>query len=193
MRGELGACAPFLAFGWEHEGRRHEVHTHLIGTYNLKNALAAIAIGCFFGVPEKQIGEALEAYVPRNNRSQLTETADNKLIVDAYNANPTSMMAALENFHRMEVPRKMVVLGDMKELGESSREEHRKVVEYVGECGFDRVVLVGEEFGNVASPYVHFKDAVQLMEAFRTARPQGFYILVKGSNSMKLSQLQEVL
>ena len=89
VSGRTGACAPFLTFEWEHEGRQHKVSTHLIGSYNLKNALAAIAIGRFFHVTEELISEALEEYVPHNNRSQLTPTADNNLIVDAYNANPT--------------------------------------------------------------------------------------------------------
>ena len=117
VSGKAGICAPFLTFEWRHEDRRHKVSTHLIGSYNLKNALAAIAIGRFFNVSEKDISKALEEYIPHNNRSQLTPTADNNLIVDAYNANPTSMMAALENFRRMEVLHKMVILGDMKELG----------------------------------------------------------------------------
>lgn len=106
ISGKLGACAPFLSFEWEHEGQKFEVNTHLIGSYNMKNALAAITVGRFFSVPSRQICEALEAYVPHNNRSQLTETTDNKLIVDAYNANPTSMMAALENFRLMNVAHK---------------------------------------------------------------------------------------
>ena len=89
ISGKLGACAPFLSFEWEHEGQKFEVNTHLIGSYNMKNALAAITVGRFFSVPSRQICEALEAYVPHNNRSQLTETTDNKLIVDAYNANHT--------------------------------------------------------------------------------------------------------
>lgn len=191
--GRLDSCAPFLSFEWEHEGQRFGVKTHLIGSYNLKNALAAIAVGCFFGVPSRQICEALEAYVPHNNRSQLTETADNKLVVDAYNANPTSMMAALENFRLMEVARKMVILGDMKELGEASLVEHQKIADYLGECHFDRVVLVGEEFGKVTPPYEHYNDVVVLKEALEKDKPKGYYILVKGSNSMKLAQLQYIL
>ena len=104
VSGRLHACAPFLAFEWKHGGKSHDVQTHLIGSYNIKNALAAISIGCRFGVPAEDICEALDNYIPSNNRSQLTETADNHLIVDAYNANPTSMRAALENFRLMEVP-----------------------------------------------------------------------------------------
>ena len=139
----------------------------------MKNALAAITVGRFFSVPSRQICEALEAYVPHNNRSQLTETMDNKLIVDAYNANPTSMMAALENFRLMDVAHKMVILGDMKELGETSHEEHQKIADYLGECDFERVLLVGEEFGKVLPPFEHFKDVVALKQALERYKPKG--------------------
>lgn len=193
VSGRPGVCDPFLSFEWRQEGKMHDVHTRLIGSYNLKNALAAVAIGRFFGVAEEQVCEALEAYVPHNNRSQLTETERNKLIVDAYNANPTSMMAALENFRCMKAQHKMVVLGDMKELGGASREEHRKVVDYIGQCGFERVMLVGEEFGKVNPGFEHYKDAVRAGEALRKELPQGYYVLIKGSNSMKLGRLKEVL
>lgn len=193
VSGKAGICAPFLTFEWRHEDRRHKVSTHLIGSYNLKNALAAIAIGRFFNVSEEDISKALEEYIPHNNRSQLTPTADNNLIVDAYNANPTSMMAALENFRRMEVLHKMVILGDMKELGKSSHEEHQKIVSYIDECKFERVILVGEEFGQATSSYEHYQDARQLSEVLKKSKPKGFYILIKGSNSMKLAPLQELL
>jgi UDP-N-acetylmuramoyl-tripeptide--D-alanyl-D-alanine ligase len=113
--------------------------------------------------------------------------------VDAYNANPTSMMAALENFRRMEVLHKMVILGDMKELGKSSHEEHQKIVSYIDECKFERVILVGEEFGQATSSYEHYQDARQLSEVLKKSKPKGFYILIKGSNSMKLAPLQELL
>lgn len=147
VSGELISCSPFLSFRWAAGGISHEVATHLIGSYNLDNMLAAVAIGRYFGVPDEDISDALASYLPHNNRSQLKETADNKLIVDAYNANPTSMMAALKNFRLIEAPHKMVILGDMKELGTVSHEEHQKVVDYLNECGFERVVLVGPEIG----------------------------------------------
>ena len=155
VSGKLHACAPFLAFEWKHEGVSHDVNTRLIGAYNIKNALAAIAVGCRFEVPAEAICEALNSYVPSNNRSQLTETESNRLIVDAYNANPTSMMAALENFRLMEVEHKVAVLGDMKELGEGSVEEHRKIVDFLSGCGFEKVILVGAEFGKVNTDFEH--------------------------------------
>lgn len=193
VSGELISCSPFLSFRWTAEGVSHEVNTHLIGSYNLDNMLAAAAIGRYFGVSDDDISSALVSYLPHNNRSQLKETADNKLIVDAYNANPTSMMAALKNFRQVEAPHKMVILGDMKELGEASREEHQKVVDYLKECGFDRVVLVGPEFAAATHSYQTFQHVDEVLADIRMHKPQGYYILIKGSNSMKLSQLPECL
>lgn len=193
VSGELISCSPFLSFRWTAEGVSHEVNTHLIGSYNLDNMLAAAAIGRYFGVSDDDISSALASYLPHNNRSQLKETADNKLIVDAYNANPTSMMAALKNFRQVEAPHKMVILGDMKELGEASREEHQKVVDYLKECGFDRVVLVGPEFAAATHSYQTFQHVDEVLADIRIHKPQGYYILIKGSNSMKLSQLPECL
>ena len=193
VKGKLHACAPFLAFEWEHEGVSYDVNTHLIGTYNVKNALAAIAVGCRFGVPAEAICEALNGYIPSNNRSQLTETADNHLIVDAYNANPTSMMAALENFRLMEVQNKVAVLGDMKELGEGSVEEHRKVVGFLRQCGFERVILVGAEFGKANVGFEHYPDVEAVKVLFAENKPVGKFVLIKGSNSMKLAQLKDIL
>jgi UDP-N-acetylmuramoyl-tripeptide--D-alanyl-D-alanine ligase len=193
VSGELISCSPFLSFRWTAEGVSHEVNTHLIGSYNLDNMLAAAAIGRYFGVSDDDISSALASYLPHNNRSQLKETANNKLIVDAYNANPTSMMAALKNFRQVEAPHKMVILGDMKELGEASREEHQKVVDYLKECGFDRVVLVGPEFAAATHSYQTFQHVDEVLADIRMHKPQGYYILIKGSNSMKLSQLPEYL
>lgn len=189
VTGKVVACSPFLHFSWTAEGISHDVQTHLIGAYNLDNALAAVAIGRYFGVEDTKICHALSSYVPQNNRSQLVHTASNTLIVDAYNANPTSMMAALENFRQMEAAHKVAILGDMKELGEGSHEEHQKVVDFLKECGFERVMLVGPEFGGIVSSFEHYKD-VKEVEALLAAHPlQGCCILVKGSNSMKLSEL----
>ncbi len=193
VSGKLRACAPFLSFEWEHEGVSHDVNTHLIGAYNVKNALAAIAVGCHFEVPAQAICEALEGYIPSNNRSQLTETADNHLIVDAYNANPTSMRAALENFRLMEVPHKVAVLGDMKELGEGSVEEHRQIVSLLTTLGLEKVILVGAEFGKVCGNFEHYPDVEAVKELFAKSKPKGKFILIKGSNSMKLAQLKEIL
>lgn len=193
VSGKLLSCSPFLAFEWMSEGNTYPVQTHLIGAYNLDNALASVAIGKYFDVAPEDICEALSTYMPQNNRSQLVDTGRNKLIVDAYNANPTSMMAALENFRQVQAPHKMVILGDMKELGEASLEEHRKIVGFLDGCRFDRVMLAGPEFKAATSAYEHFDNVDEVKEALEKSKPVGFTILIKGSNSMKLSQLPAYL
>ena len=143
--GEVISCAPFLKFRWresdtnlEEKGEQpqwYEVQTQLIGSYNIDNMMAAIAVGLNFGVEPADINRALEGYKPSNNRSQLTVTEKNHLVVDAYNANPSSMRAALENFRIMEGSPKMAILGMMGELGKSSQKEHQKIVDLIGQCG----------------------------------------------------------
>ena len=192
--GEVVACDPFLRLRWrEAGGPWHEVTTHLIGSYNLDNVLAAATVGLHFGVTPEQICAAIEGYVPSNNRSQLTETAHNHLIVDAYNANPTSMAAALDNFSLMAVSPKMAILGEMRELGTSSAEEHRRVVDRLGSCPFDVVWLVGDEFATIDCPYRKFHDVEEVKAAIAAEHPEGYYILIKGSNGTKLFQLPEML
>ena len=177
-----------------------EVQTHLIGAYNLDNMLAAITVGYVNNVPFEQINHALANYVPTNNRSQLTETETNHLIVDAYNANPTSMAGRHRQLPRMEVSPKMAILGKMGELGDVSHEEHQKVVSQLENAGFDEVWLVGDEFekalANVQRSTFNvqcFHDVEEVKAAIAKQQPQHKYILIKGSNSVKLFQLPELL
>lgn len=192
--GEVLSCAPFLKFRWRHAGDNwREVQTHLIGSYNIDNMLAAACIGLFFDVQPSQIDHALSHYVPSNNRSQLSVTAGNKLIIDAYNANPTSMMAALQNFHDMAVSPKMAILGDMRELGAVSHDEHQKIVDFLATSGIREVWLVGDEFGATETNFRKFKDVEEVKKAVIEEKPLGYYILIKGSNGIKLFQLPELL
>ncbi len=184
VKGEVTACDPFLRFKWE----GGEVQTHLIGAYNMKNMLAAATVGLHFGVTPEQINEALAGYVPSNNRSQLTVTEHNRLIVDTYNANPTSMMAALNNFVLMSVEPKMAILGEMGEL-----EEHQKIINFLQEHHIENVWLVGKEFGKIESPYRKFTDVGEVKSTLATERPEGQYILIKGSNYNRLFELPELL
>ena len=203
ISGEIIACDPFLKFRWreplmtlEEEGRStkwHKVQTQLIGSYNIDNLLAAIAVGINFGVDRKKICAALEAYTPSNNRSQMTVTEKNHLVVDAYNANPTSMQAALDNFRRMEVPHKMAILGQMGELGADSDAEHRQLVADLEASGFEEVWLVGDNFADIPCDFRKFHDVEEVKTAIREQQPEGRYILIKGSNSNKLFQLPELL
>ena len=192
--GQIIACDPFLRMKWRsNDGEWHEVATHLIGSYNIDNVLAAVTVGLHFDITPEQICHAIENYTPSNNRSQLTETEHNHLVVDAYNANPTSMAAALDNFSLMEVSPKMAILGEMRELGESSHEEHVRVVEKLKNCPFDEVWLVGKEFKDIDCPYRKFDDVEQVKAALAENRPEGHYILIKGSNGTRLFQLPELL
>ncbi len=203
ISGEVIACDPLLKFKWrkplidlEEEGasqKWHKVQTQLIGAYNIDNMLAAIAVGINFGVDRKAICHALENYQPTNSRSQLLKTARNTLIVDAYNANPSSMEAALENFRLVEADRKMVILGDMRELGAVSHEEHQRIVELIGQAGISQVWLVGEEFAKTDCSYRKFRDVEEVKAALQSECPEGYTILIKGSNGTRLYQLPELL
>ena len=191
VRGQMTACSPFLTFVWQKDGQSlaNTVSTRLIGSYNLPNTLAAVAVGRYFEVDEDAIDRALEAYTPQNNRSQLMRTADNTLIIDAYNANPTSMMAALDNFRQMETAHKVAILGDMRELGKDSAGEHQKIVDYLGKCGFERVILVGSQFAATRHTYETYADAPALIEALKLEKPVGKTVLIKGSNGIRLSTI----
>ena len=203
ISGEVISCAPFLKFRWreplmvleeeERSTKWHKVQTQLIGAYNIDNLLAAIAVGINFGVERKRICEALENYKPSNNRSQMTITEANHLIVDAYNANPSSMMAALENFNMMEVPGKMAILGDMRELGDVSKEEHQRIADYLMTMNLEEVWLVGEEFAKTRCDFRKFHDVEEVKAAIALKQPRDRYILIKGSNGTKLFQLPELL
>ena len=209
IRGEVVSCAPFLKFRWREQdadaGYTSDwltVQTHLIGAYNLDNMLAAITIGYVNNIPFDKINHALENYVPTNNRSQLTETEHNHLIVDAYNANPTSMKAAIDNFSLMEVSPKMAILGMMGELGDVSQEEHQKIIALLEEAHFDEVWLVGSEFqkalgsqssANGQAPFRIFVNVDEVKAAIVQDQPSGRYILIKGSNSTHLYELPALL
>jgi UDP-N-acetylmuramoyl-tripeptide--D-alanyl-D-alanine ligase len=203
ISGEVIECNPLLKFRWrkplmdlEEEGtsqKWHKVQTQLIGAYNINNLLAAIAVGINFGVDRKAICHALENYQPTNSRSQLTVTEKNRLIVDAYNANPSSMEAALDNFSRVQAGKKMAILGAMRELGESSQDEHQHITQLIGQTGIDEVWLVGDEFAQTDCPYRKFHDVEEVKTAIRDHCPEGYTILIKGSNSTKLYQLPELL
>lgn len=195
VEGCVTGCDPFLTVEFEGEdGKAITCHTHLIGTYNLPNILAAATVGRHFGVSDLQIKHALERYVPSNNRSQLTITETNHLVVDAYNANPTSMAAAIDNFARMEVDApKMAILGDMRELGEVSEAEHQKVCDMLTRAGLCDVWLVGEEFCKCRTAFRTFHDVEEVKNAISEQQPQQRYILIKGSNGIKLFQLPELL
>ena len=195
VSGQMTDNSPYLTLQWKAEGETetHSVRTHLIGEYNLPNVLASIAVGHYFHVTAEQTDQALEGYIPHNNRSQLVRTAENVLIVDAYNANPTSMRAAIDNFRKMQANHKMLILGDMRELGSNSPALHQEIVDYLEECGFEDVMLVGTEFAATRHRYPTYPDAPALVAELRTHRPTGKTILIKGSNGIHLNTVAEAL
>lgn len=194
VNGSVTSCSPFLNFRWHHASNQwHEVNTNLIGSYNIQNMLAAICAGLYFGVNAEQINHALSNYIPSNNRSEMKITAHNKLIIDAYNANPTSMEAAIRNFKDIRAEKKMAILGDMGELGDASNEEHSKIVKLLEECNINNVWLVGLEFEKTECDFRKFKNTEEVKEELTKNRPDGYCILIKGSNSTRLYQLPDML
>lgn len=204
VQGKVTTANPFITIEWKCGGdgesipvalnEWHEIRTMLIGSYNLDNVLAAVTVGLHFGVTPEQICHAIENYMPTNNRSELVKTACNTLIVDAYNANPTSMAAAIESFGQIDTPLpKMAILGDMKELGEVSEDEHQKIVDSLKAKGLTDVWLVGEEFGKTQCDFHKYNNVEEVKQAIADNKPSGKCILIKGSNSTKLFELPKLL
>lgn len=190
--GEVVECNPFVKFRYRQEHNQWQtVQTHLIGSYNIHNLMAAIAVGMQFGVPFPLINEALAHYVPRNNRSEFVRTGRNSLVVDAYNANPSSMAEALDNFDRIQADNKMWILGEMRELGADSEAEHRKIVERLADEA-PHVWLVGEEFKKVAPAGMCCFAGVEELKP-RLGELHDRFILIKGSNGTKLFRLPDLL
>lgn len=191
--GQVVSCDPFLVFNWKQQGKLHTVETHMIGSYNLDNVLAAVAVGRFFKIPAERISRAIAAYEPTNNRSQFKKTENNELIIDAYNANPSSMKVALDNFITMPVQPKAIILGDMRELGPTSDELHAEVVEQIKKGQFDKVFLCGEYFSKVGKEFSPFATTEAMVEELRKQPLKGYHILIKGSHSMGLEKLADIL
>ena len=188
-KGEMLNSEPFLSLKWN----KNIIHTNLIGGYNFENVLAAIAIGSYFDVPSDKIAGALEAYIPQNNRSQFKDTGKNKLIIDAYNANPTSMKASLTNFLGMSFPNKIVILGDMKELGGQSEEEHRNIIKLLSDSSLKDAFLIGPCFKQTASSFHTYNDVDEFLLWLQQNPIQNTMILIKGSNSMRLMKVADFL
>jgi len=189
---ELLEASPYVVYQDE-EG--HVVHTQLVGSYNYENMAAAACIGKFFGVPLPKANEAIAGYSPVNNRSQVLQQGSNTIILDAYNANPTSMAAAVRNFGGMKAPRKVVILGDMFEMGAESVTEHRALGEVIAQQPFDLVLLCGHDMqhARVNDAFLYFETKPEL-QAWLQAHPvTDSYVLVKGSRGMGLETLTEVL
>jgi UDP-N-acetylmuramoyl-tripeptide--D-alanyl-D-alanine ligase len=173
----------------------YDLNTNLFGSYNFENVRAAVATGLFLGVEIQDIIETIEKYQPANNRSQIKNTKSNTLICDSYNANPTSMCLALESFSAIKAEHKMVILGDMLELGDKSEEEHLKVLKVVQSLNAEKVFLVGPVFHKTSSKsdFKAFDNVNKLMEFLKSEPLKGNTILIKGSRGIRLEKIYEVL
>ncbi|HBU78755.1 MAG TPA: UDP-N-acetylmuramoyl-tripeptide--D-alanyl-D-alanine ligase [Muricauda sp.] len=171
-----------------------EINSNLIGTYNFTNCCAAIIIGKYFNIELPKIKYAIEKYIPDNNRSQIINTKGHYIILDAYNANPSSMKVALENFHTLEKPNKILILGDMFELGNSSREEHQIIANLASSLNFEEVILVGENFQLTDSNAINLTNFNALKTYLdKYDLPEKSTILIKGSRGMALERVLECL
>jgi UDP-N-acetylmuramoyl-tripeptide--D-alanyl-D-alanine ligase len=165
------------------------VQTQLVGDYNLPNILAAVATGVYFKVPEHKIINAIESYTPSNSRSQLIHSGSNEIIMDAYNANPSSMKAAIENFAKLHANRKIMLLGAMAELGQESLWEHVQLIKTIGQYQWDHVILVGGDFLKIQHPYRSFANSEEAKNWFRSQNFSNAHILIKGSRSMQMEKI----
>lgn len=191
IRGRMLSANPYLTVEWNGQN----IGTQLVGDYNFENVMAAICVGTYFKVPANDIAEALSGYCPTNNRSQVIETGKNRVIMDAYNANPTSMGHAIRNFRNICKDDNLLILGDMRELGDESEQEHKTIIELIKELGFEKVYLVGPEFSKVSgnSMFSSFDSVEELAQYLQQHPVSGKDILVKGSNGVHLNKVIDSL
>lgn len=165
------------------------ISTQLVGAYNFPNVMAAVAVGKYFKVPDNNISKFIEAYTPSNNRSQVIKQDSNTIIMDAYNANPSSMKAAIENFAGIKAAKKVLLLGAMMELGEDSVKEHQALANMLQRTHWHAVVLVGGDFSNITHPYLYLENAAETAAWLKQQQFTDTYILIKGSRSMGMEKV----
>jgi UDP-N-acetylmuramoyl-tripeptide--D-alanyl-D-alanine ligase len=191
IRGDVVQRDPFLEIRITNGMPGLQISTHLAGDYNLPNILAAVAVGNHFHVPTESIKMAIESYLPSNSRSQLMTLGSNRVILDAYNANPSSMKAAIENFAGLKAKHKVLILGAMAELGKDSLDEHRQLLELIGKYPWSEVVLVGGDFLRIKHPHLSFENSLAAKEWFLGQDFHDTHFLIKGSRSMKMEKILE--
>lgn len=196
LQGEIRQTVPYLVYSvYTPQGHLY-IKTHLVGGYNFDNAMAASAVGTFFGIDPLEIRTALENYRPSNLRSQLIRTAHNTIILDAYNANPSSMLVSLSNFNEMPGEHKIVILGEMLELGDESEKAHREILQFAKKCHFDRIFIIGNNFEHCCenSNFIsRFDDTETLIECFKQKQPRNAFLFIKGSRGNRLERIVEYL
>jgi UDP-N-acetylmuramoyl-tripeptide--D-alanyl-D-alanine ligase len=189
ITGKIKRNDPFLEIEITGGMEKIEIHTKLVGEYNLPNILAAVCVGNTFGIAAEAIKSAIENYQPSNSRSQLITEGSNKIILDAYNANPTSLKAAIENFAHLKAQNKILILGAMAELGTESVKEHEGIVELISQYPWKEVVLVGGDFLVVKSPFRKFENAEAAASWYKEQKFDSSYLLIKGSRSMQMEKV----
>ncbi len=187
--GDVKTAAPFLEVNFSKGISFDLIKSQLVGSYNLPNILCAVAVGKYFNVSEEKIKTAIENYIPSNSRSQLIEKNSNKIILDAYNANPTSMKAAIENFASINSSKKNVLLGAMMELGKESIEEHQNIIYLLEKYDWENVALVGGDFTNTKHHFYFFTNVFETKEWFDAKQFQNAYFLIKGSRTMQMEKI----
>ncbi|NLA23794.1 MAG: UDP-N-acetylmuramoyl-tripeptide--D-alanyl-D-alanine ligase [Bacteroidales bacterium] len=194
-KGKLVTRELYVGVEWECANNKGLAFSNLIGEYNFENILAAICIGNYFSISSIILDKTISAYIPSNNRSQWVMGRRNQLILDFYNANPTSMKLAIENFIQYQANKKILILGDMLELGIYSDEEHNNILEMIDYFHYEDVFLIGQEFYNQRKghPYIFFEDVNQLNKYLVKNPPSGSLILVKGSRGIKLEKCIDYL
>ena len=167
------------------------IKTNLVGDYNLSNVLAAVCVGRYFKIDDNKIKNSIENYTPSNSRSQLIEKGTNKIILDAYNANPSSMKLAIENFAKLNAVNKILLLGAMAELGTESLNEHKSIIDLIKKYNWKKVVLVGGDFLKIDHPFLQFNSSAEAKEWLKKQSFSNSYLLVKGSRSMQMEKVIE--
>lgn len=193
--GRLVSSFPFLTVEWKAKSSSGTISSKLIGEYNFENILASVCIGNYFGVSATDINSAVEHYVPDNSRSQVVVRGSNTILLDAYNANPASMEAALRNFSLMEGQHKIVFLGEMAELGHESSQEHKHIGELLGKFNFEKVILVGKNFSEVSAQLSsgYFPTSEDAANWVKQQQIADAIILIKGSRSSKMELVLDSL
>ena len=189
IQGTVQQSEPFLTVAITKGATLPVIQTQLVGSYNLPNVLVAVTAGKFFKVPDEKIKTAIEQYTPSNSRSQLIEKNGNKFILDAYNANPTSMKLAIENFAGIQAANKVLMLGGMAELGQESLQEHEAIIELIKQHPWKAVVLVGGDFLKLDHPFIKKANSAEAAEWFKSQSFKDTYFLIKGSRSMAMEKV----
>ncbi len=191
IHGKMLSANPYLSVEWN----GYKIDTQLVGDYNFENVMTAICVGAYFKVPANDIIAALSSYCPTNNRSQVIKTAKNRVVMDAYNANPTSMSYAIRNFRNICKDDNLLIIGDMRELGDESEQEHKTIIELIKQLNFQKVFLVGSEFQKVSdgTKFQTFTDVDSLIRHLDQHPVADKDILVKGSNGIHLNKIIDSL